>query len=110
MQLIGMLHDVAGLVPQNAHAFRPSPALHVDDHLPLELHQAGVGEIERDRDPGRVARAEPLIRDPGMRPHPQVPLGKLLMKLAKTVLEPGARDRDLQILQAKAQQLLVGQR
>jgi hypothetical protein len=45
-----------------------------------------------------------------MRPHPQVPLGELLMELAETVLEPGALDRDPQILQAKAQQLLVGQR
>jgi hypothetical protein len=32
------------------------------------------------------------------------------MQPGKTILEPGALDRDLQILESKAQQLLVGQR
>ena len=66
LQLIGVLHHVAGFVAKNAHAFGPGAALDVDDHLPLELHQALVGEIERDRDARRVFRAEPLARDPGM--------------------------------------------
>ena len=38
MQLIGVLHHMAGFVPQNAHALRPGAALDVDDHLALELH------------------------------------------------------------------------
>src|SRR5262249_37338003 len=60
MQLIGVLQHVSGFVPENAHALRHGPALHVDDLLSLQPPQARMGKIERDRDPRRVVRAEPL--------------------------------------------------
>src|SRR5215470_11848418 len=37
LELVGVLQHMAGFMTKNAHAFRPSTALHVDDHFPLEL-------------------------------------------------------------------------
>src|ERR1700730_7186709 len=80
LELIGMLDDVAGLVAQNAHAFRPGVAFVVDDLLLLQLHQAWGGEIERDGDAGRILRAEPLARDPGVRAHADATLRELVVE------------------------------
>src|SRR5207248_2687441 len=65
--------------------------------------------IERERDAGRVVRTEPLARDPGMRPHPQLALCELIEQIVEAILEPSACDGDLEILEAKLEQLLVGQ-
>src|SRR5262249_8489110 len=48
VQLVGLLHRMAGLMTENGHALGPSAALDVEHHLFLELHQAGMGEIEWD--------------------------------------------------------------
>ena len=65
---IGVLHHVAGLVAQDAHALAPGAAFDVDDHLALEPHQPRMREIERNGDARRVVRAEPFARKPGVRP------------------------------------------
>src|SRR5215470_15001051 len=98
LELIGVLQHMAGFMTKNAHAFRPSTALHIDDHFPLELHQAGVGQIERDSDSWRVFRAEPFARDPDMGPGPDAALLEFLMETAEARLKPGAVDRDLEVL------------
>src|SRR5215470_16214729 len=98
LELIGVLQHVAGFMAKNAHAFRPSTALDVDNHFPLELHQAPVGQIERDGDAWRVFRAEPLARDPGMGPGPDATLFEFFMETGEARLKPGAVDRDLEIL------------
>src|SRR6266566_4465117 len=95
LELIGVLQHMAGFMTKNAHAFRPSTALHVDDHFPFELHQARVGQIERDSDAWRVFWAEPLARDPGMGPGPDAALFEFLMETSEARLKPGAVDRDL---------------
>src|ERR1041384_41399 len=109
MQLVGMLDGMARLVTQNGHALGPGAALDVEHHLLLKLHQARMGEIERDRDAGRAVGAEPLARYPGVRPQPDAPLVKLLVETVETVLEPGAFDRDPQAAEAALEQLLVRQ-
>src|SRR5947209_14177256 len=109
LELIGVLDDVAGLVAQNAHAFRPGAAFDVDDLLPLQLHQAWVREIERNGNAGRALRGEPLARDPGVRAHANATLRELAVESVEAVLEPRPFDLDLQVLEAKFQQLLVGQ-
>jgi hypothetical protein len=63
-----MLHDMTCLVAEDAHAFRRAAALHVDDLLALQAHQPRMGQVKRDGDPGRIVRAEPLVRNPGVRP------------------------------------------
>ena len=68
LQLIGMLHRMPGLVPKNGHALGPGAALDLKHHLLFELHEAGVGEVERDGDTGHVCRAEPFARNPYVRP------------------------------------------
>src|SRR5215471_16966750 len=98
LELIGVLQHMAGFMTKNVHAFRPSTALNVDDHFPLELHQARMGQIERDSDAWRVFRAEPLARDPGMGPGKDAALAEFFMQTAQTVLKPSAIDRDLEIL------------
>jgi hypothetical protein len=52
LQLVGMLHGMACLVTENSHALGPGAALDVEHHFLLELHQAGMGEIERDGNAG----------------------------------------------------------
>src|SRR6059058_5516146 len=60
MQRIGVLQHVARLVPKDAYAFRMGAALDVDDHLAFEPHQPRMRQIERKRNAGRVAGAEPF--------------------------------------------------
>src|SRR5262249_52211449 len=109
VQLIGVLHHVPGFVAQDAHALRPGAAFDVEDLLLLELHQPRMREIEGERDAQRIVRAEPFARDPGMRPRPDVALRKLLVQGFEAVLEPGALDGDLEVLEAELEQLLLGQ-
>ena len=77
--------------------------------LRLEPHQPRMGEIERDGDAGRVVRAEPFARDPGMRPQPDAALFELVVEIVQAVLQPGALDPDLEVLEAAPEQLLGGQ-
>src|SRR6266852_597168 len=105
-----MLHDVPGFVMQNAHALRRGPAFHVDDHLALEPHQTGMGQIKRNGDARRYVGAEPFVRDPGMRPDAQPAPAELVVEIGQARLEPRAFDRDLEVLEAKLQELVVGQR
>ena len=107
VQLVGVLHHVPGLVPEDAHAFRARAAFDVDDHLALEPHQARMRQIEREGDAGRVLRAEPLARNPGVRPDPEAALLQLVVELAQAVRQPGAAKRELEVLQPQLQQPLV---
>jgi hypothetical protein len=43
----------------------------------FELHQAGMGEIERDGNAGHVRRTEPFARYPCVGPQPDAPLFEL---------------------------------
>jgi hypothetical protein len=58
--LVGLLHRMAGLMTENGHALGPSAALDVEHHFLLELHQAGMGEIEWDGNARGAVRTEPL--------------------------------------------------
>ena len=46
------------------------PPIGVQHHFLLELHQARMSEIERDRNARRVVRTEPLARYPRVRAQP----------------------------------------
>ncbi len=98
---------MARLMAEDGHALRPGAALDVEHHLLLELHQAGMGEIEGDGDAGHIARTEPFARDPGVRPQLDALLLELLIERVQAVLEPGALDRDPQATEAALEQLLV---
>ncbi|MGY3076495.1 hypothetical protein ACVWZZ_002866 [Bradyrhizobium sp. LM6.10] len=104
-----MLYGVARFVTEDGHAFAPGSALDVEHHLLLELHQAGMGEIEGDGDAGDASRAEPFARDPGMRPQPDAALLELLVERADTIIEPGAFDRNPQAGEPLLEQLVIRQ-
>src|SRR5262249_42504146 len=110
VQLVGLLHRMAGLMTENGHALGPSAALDVEHHFLLELHQAGMGEIEWDGNARRAVRTEPLARYPRVGPQPDTPLFELLMETADAILEPGAFDRNPQTAEAALEQLLIRQR
>jgi hypothetical protein len=103
------LQHVPGFVPENAHALGHGAALDVDDHLALEPHQAGMSEIEGNRDAGRVIGAEPLVGHPGVRPDAKPPLAELRIELVQAPLEPRACDGDLEVLEAQLEEFVVGQ-
>src|SRR5262245_25773813 len=107
VQLVGLLHRMAGLMPENGHALGPGAALDVEHHFLLELHQAGMGEIERDGNARLAVRTEPLARYPRVRPQPDAPFSELLMETAHAILEPGAFDRNPQAAEAALEQLLI---
>src|SRR4051812_17266265 len=109
VQLVGVLHGMAGFMTENGHALGPGAPFDFEHHLLLELHQAGMSEIERDRNAGRVVRAEPLARYPGVWPQPDVPLFELAMERIETILKPGAFDPDPQTAEAQLEQLLIRQ-
>src|SRR5262249_6024838 len=110
VQLVGLLHRMAGLMTENGHALGPSAALDVEHHFLLELHQAGMGEIEWDGDARRAVRTEPLARYPRVGPQPDTPLFELFVETADAILEPGAFDRNPQTAEVALEQLLIRQR
>ena len=95
---------------ENGHALGPGAALDVQHHFLLELHQAGMGEIEWDGNARRAVRTEPLARYPGVGPQPNTPLFELFMEIADAILEPRAFDRNPQTAEAALEQLLIRQR
>src|SRR5262245_62047313 len=106
VQLVGLLHRMAGLMTENGHALRPSAALDVEHHFLLKLHQAGMSEIEWDGNARRAVRTEPLARYPRVGPQPDIPLCELFMETADAILEPGAFDPNPQTAEAALEQLL----
>src|SRR5258708_33376050 len=80
VQLVGVLHGMAGFMTENGHALGPGATLDFEHPFLLELHQAGMGQIERDRNARRVCRTEPLARNPGVWPQPDSPLFEFAME------------------------------
>src|SRR3954447_2645575 len=109
LQLVAVLYGVACFVTEDGHALAPCSALDVEHHLLLELHQAGMSEIERNGDAGNAARTEPFARHPGVRPQPDAALLELLVQRADAILEPGAFDRYPQAGEALLEQLIIRQ-
>src|SRR5262249_18872523 len=60
-------------------------------------------------DARRAFGAEPFVRKPGVRPHPDAAFGKLFVQPVEAVLEPGAFQLNLEVLEPQLEQLLVGQ-
>src|SRR5258707_13158598 len=71
VQLIGHLHYMAGFVAENAHTLRHRPPFDIGHPFSLEPHQAGMGEIEKDRNSGGNGPAYPFVRHPGARTNPK---------------------------------------
>src|SRR5580700_1848598 len=107
LQLIAVLDGMACLMAENGHALGPGAALDVEHHFLLELHQAGMGKIEGYSNAGHICRTEPFARYPRVRPQPDAPLFELLIEGVKTILEPGAFDRNPQTREAALEQLLI---
>src|SRR5262249_23511896 len=66
-------------------------------------------QIKREGNTRRDVGAEPLVRDPGMRPDSKAALDEFSMQVVETLLEPCTRNADLKVLEAKLQEVLVGQ-
>src|SRR5258705_6625459 len=109
MQLVGMLHGMARLMTENGHALGPGAALDLEHHFLLEFHQAGMGEIEGNRNAGHICRAKPFARYPCVWPQPDAPRLQLFIQSAEAILEPGAFDRNPQTIEALLEQLLIRQ-
>ena len=79
-------------------------------HLPLlELHQARVRQVERNREARNAVGREPLGRQPHVRSKHQTACSQLVVEQLGARLELGAGDRQLQIAQPHLQQLVVRQ-
>src|SRR5689334_11670868 len=109
VQLVAVLHGMACLMAKNGHALGPGAALDVEHHFLLDLHQAGMGEIEWDGNAGHICRTKPFARYPCVWPQPDAPLFELLIESRETILEPSAFDRNLQTTEAVREQLLIRQ-
>ena len=106
-QAIGVLDGVTGLVAQDPEAPLPGPALYLEHLALLQPGEPRMGEIERNRHPGHAVRAEPLVGQPVVRAEAQAPCLQLAEELGETILQPAAVDREVEIAQAKVEELLV---
>src|SRR3979490_2862952 len=107
--MVGVLHGMARLVTENGHAFGPGAALDLEHHFLLEFHQAGMGDIEWNGNPGHIRRAEPFARNPRVWPQPDAPRLQLFIQSAEAILEPAAFDLNPQTAEALLEQLLIRQ-
>ncbi len=68
---VGIVDRMAGLVTHDAVTPFPVAAFHLAHHLPLQLKQARVREIEGHGEAGDAVRRKPLGRQPHARPESQ---------------------------------------
>ena len=81
MQAKYIVDGVAGLMPQDPHAFAFAGPFHFDHLRTLQLHQSRMGQIERNRKASDPVRSKPLFRKPGMRTEGQTPGVQLSIQL-----------------------------
>ena len=79
-QAIGVIECVASLVTQNAHEPAGIAALRFPHDATLELLEARVREIERDRDTRHAVRRKPLFGEPHVRAEMDAALFELDVK------------------------------
>jgi hypothetical protein len=99
---------MARFVPKYAHTFRIGSTLYFQHLLALKLHQARVGQIKRNRDPGHSVGRKPFLAEPNMRLEPDPSRIKLLVKPPDLRLEKRPLDFDRQVRDSQIEQLLVG--
>ena len=57
-QLVGMLHGMAELVPEQLQTLVPRASFDLEHHVALEAHQSRVGQVEGHRDARHVLQEE----------------------------------------------------
>src|SRR5215831_7365908 len=105
-----MGHHMSALMPQDAHAFGPGSAFDFQNHFLFQPHQPGMCQIKRNGDARGVFRAEPFTGNPGVRPDANVVLIELAIERLEAAFEPGAVDRDFEVLEPYFEQVIVDQR
>ena len=89
-QLVGVVDGVPGLVAQDLHAPLGRAAFDLEHLRALELLEAGMRQVERDRHARDAVGREPLGRQPEMRLEPAQPAG---VELGLQLLRSAARAR-----------------
>ena len=104
-----MLEGVPGLMAHDPHALGARRSLDVQELIVFKPAESRVGEVERDREPGDVRRREPVVREPDVRFEPQEPLFQLGVEPVDALLQPGALDRETEVLDPHSQEAVVGE-
>ncbi len=94
---VGVVHDVAHLVAEIAQHVVPVEAFDHADPLAMELHQFGVGKVERDGDRDGLERHAPFRRQIEAGPEPDSARVQLAQKIGDDGLEPGPFDGESEI-------------
>src|SRR5262245_46856029 len=63
--------------------------------------------VERDREPGHAVGREPLLRQPDVRLEAEAALLEVALDLLHGPLDDGAAQREAEVAEAQAEQLLV---
>src|SRR5207244_823243 len=106
---VGIVDGMAGLVPQNAKTRVSITALHLQHLRELEVREARMREVERNRDARHAVGGEPLVRKPEIRTEAQIARLELGVELRDARLEVGAFDRDPKVAHADLEELLIRQ-
>src|SRR3984957_4951602 len=94
---------------QDAHQPIAVAALHFAHEAAFDAHQPPVGEVERNRDSRYAVGREPFLRKPAMRAKADPALLQFAVQALDGILEIRAPDRELQVAETQAQQLVVAE-
>lgn len=104
----GILDGMTRFVPKDAHAPVRIAALDFEHLIQLKFRQTRVREIKRDGNAGDTIGGEPFIREPEVRSKAQPAFIELSMELRDALLKRAAFKLEMQVAEAKIEQLLVG--
>jgi hypothetical protein len=98
---------MARLVPEDLHAPLGVATLDAEHLTLLEPHEARVRHVERQRDAGDAVGRVPVVGEPEVRAEPEPARLQLVAELLDARFERAARDRDPEVAEPEAQELLV---
>jgi len=102
-----VVEGVAALVPQELRAPLGRAALHLHHLVQLERLESRVGEVEGQGDRGHAVRAEPFVAEVAGRPQAEAARLELGVEALHARLELAARDAQVEIADAYAEELVV---
>ena len=98
---------MAGLVAQNAQAFCVGATFHFQHLFAFEFHQARVGQVKGNRNPGNAIRREPLFGKPDVRLESNAAIIQFAVETLNVRFEERAFNLERQIANPQVKQMLV---
>ena len=92
---------------QNPHAFGVGSTFYFQHLFALEFHEARMGEVKRDGDPGHSVRREPLLRQPNVGFEPNTAFVQFAIEASDVRFEKRTLYRERQIAYPHIEEMLI---